>query len=70
MHKEDETKAAEAYALFQRVSNFFGSPHAASKWYAEPNQAFEGRTPNDVIVDGEIERLWAMVFYLESGVAS
>jgi hypothetical protein len=35
-----------------------------------PNPAFDGLKPLEVIEGGEIERLWTMIFYLESGVAS
>jgi hypothetical protein len=35
-----------------------------------PNPAFNGLKPLEVVERGEVERLWQMVFYLESGVAS
>ena len=35
-----------------------------------PNEAFDGLKPLEVIERGEIDRLWNMIFYLESGVAS
>jgi transcriptional regulator with XRE-family HTH domain len=40
------------------------------KWLETPNQAFQGLKPLEVIERGEIDRLWDMIFYLESGVAS
>lgn len=40
------------------------------EWLETPNQAFEGLKPLEVIERGEIDRLWDMIFYLESGVAS
>lgn len=39
-------------------------------WLDTPNAAFEGLKPLEVIERGEIDRLWNMIFYLESGVAS
>jgi hypothetical protein len=39
-------------------------------WLDTPNDAFEGLKPIEVIERGEIDRLWRMIFYLESGVAS
>ena len=39
-------------------------------WLDTPNPAFDGLKPLDVIERGEIDRLWNMIFYLESGVAS
>lgn len=39
-------------------------------WLDTPNAAFDGLKPLEVIERGEIDRLWNMIFYLESGVAS
>ena len=38
-------------------------------WLETPNQAFAQLKPLEVIERGEIDRLWKMIFYLESGVA-
>lgn len=43
---------------------------AIPAWLDTPNAAFEGLKPLEVIERGEIDRLWNMIFYLESGVAS
>jgi transcriptional regulator with XRE-family HTH domain len=40
------------------------------RWLDTPNEAFDGLKPLEVIERGEIDRLWNMIFYLESGVAS
>jgi hypothetical protein len=40
------------------------------RWLDTPNPAFDGLKPLEVIERGEIDRLWNMIFYLESGVAS
>jgi DNA-binding transcriptional regulator YiaG len=40
------------------------------RWLETPNDAFAGLKPLEVIERGEIDRLWNMIFYLESGVAS
>src|SRR5215472_8648255 len=45
-------------------------PESISQWLESPNQAFEGLKPLEVIERGEVDRLWTMLFYLESGVAS
>jgi transcriptional regulator with XRE-family HTH domain len=42
---------------------------AIPAWLDAPNDAFEGLKPLEVIERGEIDRLWNMIFYLESGVA-
>ena len=39
-------------------------------WLDTPNQAFDGLKPLEVVERGEIDRLWNMIFYLESGVGS
>src|SRR5437868_3201304 len=44
-------------------------PEAIPEWLDTPNKAFEGLKPLEVIERGEIDRLWNMIFYLESGVA-
>ena len=43
---------------------------AIPSWLDSPNEAFDGLKPLEVIERGEIDRLWNMIFYLESGVAS
>ena len=39
-------------------------------WLDTPNEAFDGLKPLEVIERGEIDRLWNMIFYLESGFAN
>jgi transcriptional regulator with XRE-family HTH domain len=39
-------------------------------WFESPNKAFANLKPLEVIERGEIDRLWQMIYYLESGVAS
>ncbi len=46
------------------------SPEEIPQWLETPNDAFDGLKPLEVIERGEIDRLWDMLFYLESGVAS
>jgi transcriptional regulator with XRE-family HTH domain len=45
-------------------------PGSIPTWLDTPNKAFDGLKPLEVIERGEIDRLWSMIFYLESGVAS
>jgi hypothetical protein len=45
-------------------------PEFVAEWLLTPNDAFDGLKPLEVIERGEIDRLWDMIFYLESGVAS
>ncbi len=43
---------------------------AVAEWFDTPNPAFEGLKPLEVVERGQVDRLWRMIFYLESGVAS
>ncbi len=46
------------------------SAEAIPQWLDTPNPAFGGLKPLEVIERGEVDQLWKMIFYLESGVAS
>ena len=37
------------------------------QWLKEPNPAFDGSTPVQVIERGQIDRIWRMLYYAESG---
>ena len=43
------------------------SPEASGPWLKDPNPAFDGSTPLQVIERGETDRIWRMVYELESG---
>jgi transcriptional regulator with XRE-family HTH domain len=45
-------------------------PEFIAGWLEEPNEALEGLKPLEVIERGEVDRLWRMIYYLESGVPS
>jgi len=45
-------------------------PEEVRGWLVTPNPAFDGLKPIEVVERGEIDRLWQMIFYMESGVAS
>jgi DNA-binding transcriptional regulator YiaG len=45
-------------------------PEEIPHWLDAPNDAFGGLKPLEVIERGEIDRLWNMIYYLESGVPS
>jgi DNA-binding transcriptional regulator YiaG len=36
-------------------------------WLASPNEAFDGLKPIEVVERGEIDRLWRMIYELQSG---
>ncbi len=42
-------------------------PKEVGKWLKEPNAAFDGSTPVQVIERGQIDRVWRMLYFVESG---
>ena len=42
-------------------------PERVGQWLQTPNDAFDGSTPLQVIERGEVDRLWRMIYRLESG---
>jgi len=42
---------------------------AIGPWLNQPNDAFDGLKPVEVIERGEVDRIWQMIYYLRSGVA-
>jgi DNA-binding transcriptional regulator YiaG len=45
-------------------------PEFIHEWLSTPNEEFDGLKPLEVVERGEIDRLWDMIFYLESGIAT
>lgn len=43
---------------------------AIGPWLEQPNLAFEGLKPMEVIERGEVDRIWQMIYYLRSGTPS
>lgn len=42
-------------------------PREVGRWLKEPNRAFEGASPAQLIERGQTDRLWRMLYELESG---
>ena len=42
-------------------------PAQVGRWLKAPNSAFDGSTPLQVVERGETDRIWRMLFDLESG---
>jgi DNA-binding transcriptional regulator YiaG len=59
-------RLTEIKRLFAALENLV-SPDAIGPWLKEPNPAFDGSTPLQVIERGETDRIWRMVYELESG---
>ena len=45
-------------------------PQSIGKWLTEPNSAFDGDAPADLIAKGKVDLLWRMIFELHSGISS
>jgi len=43
---------------------------AIGPWMTEPNEAFDGDAPADLIAKGKVDLLWRMIFQLRAGVSS
>ncbi|WP_186767400.1 antitoxin Xre/MbcA/ParS toxin-binding domain-containing protein [Blastopirellula retiformator] len=57
----------EVYRLHQTLSEVV-DPSALGSWFSDPNPAFDGLKPIEVIERGEIDRLWEMAYRLRSGM--
>lgn len=60
----------EVGRLYTKLRESFESPEHLSTWLKTPNPAFQSSTPLQVIERGEIDRLWRMIYFLESGSPS
>jgi DNA-binding transcriptional regulator YiaG len=45
-------------------------PDFIGEWLQTPNEAFDSLKPLEVIERGQIDRIWRMIYLLESGVPS
>jgi transcriptional regulator with XRE-family HTH domain len=62
-------RVKELDRLRERLSEVVNED-AIPRWLDSPNDAFGGLKPLEVIERGEVDRLWTMIYHLESGVAS
>jgi DNA-binding transcriptional regulator YiaG len=68
--KEPSAPAKKAFAEMDRLLDALGrllQPKEVGHWLKEPNPAFDGSTPVQVIERGQIDRIWRMLYYAESG---
>lgn len=57
----------EVGRLYAKLRQSFASPEQLATWLKTPNKAFAGSQPLQVIERGEIDRVWRMIHFLESG---
>lgn len=56
--------------LYTKLRESFPSSEQLALWLKTPNKAFEGSQPIQVIERGEVDRIWRMIYFLESGSPS
>jgi hypothetical protein len=62
--------SADEFERLTKALNEVVRDSAVGEWLKTPNPAFSGLTPLEMIDRGEGDRLWEMIYYLRSGVAS
>jgi hypothetical protein len=60
-------RVLEISRLRQALANVMNGDFVG-EWLNAPNPAFEGLKPLEVIERGEVDRLWRMIYQLESGM--
>ncbi len=60
-------KFTELDRLLSALEALVQDPAEVASWLDEPNKAFDGSTPMQVIERGETDRLWRMIYFIESG---
>ncbi len=61
-----ERRLTELNRIFQALEKLVAK-ESIGPWLKEPNPAFDGSTPLQVIERGETDRIWRMIYELESG---
>jgi uncharacterized protein (DUF2384 family) len=56
--------------LLQALADLTQDREEVTAWLQEPNEAFDGSSPLQVIERGESDRIWRMIYYLRSGEPS
>ena len=65
-----EAKPERSREEFERVLDRLArmmEPAQLQRWLRRPNAAFAGSTPLQVVERGELDRIWRMLYDLESG---
>jgi len=57
----------EVGRMYAKLRKSFPTPEQLAGWLKAPNPAFSGSQPLQVIERGEIDRIWRMIYFLESG---
>jgi len=65
--KPANIRFTELDRLVTALAEISESPSDVATWLQEPNKAFDGSTPLQVIERGESDRIWRMIYFLRSG---
>lgn len=68
--KPAKVKFVELNRLFEALADLTQDRDEVVAWLEEPNEAFDGSTPLQVIERGEADRIWRMIYFLRSGEPS
>lgn len=63
---ETKRRLTEVDRLRRAMSEII-DPDEIAAWMEEPNDAFDGSTPLQVVERGEIDRLWQMIYAVRTG---
>jgi hypothetical protein len=63
---KQEKALVEMDRLFDGLARVI-EPAQVGRWLTHPNPAFDGSTPLQVVERGELDRIWRMLYDLESG---
>jgi DNA-binding transcriptional regulator YiaG len=61
-----QNRLTELTRLFDALSEMVNA-RAIGEWLKQPNPAFDGSTPLQVIERGETDRIWRMIWELQTG---
>jgi DNA-binding transcriptional regulator YiaG len=68
--KEPSAPAKKVFTEMDRLLDALArlmQPKEVGQWLKQSNPAFDGSTPVQVIERGQIDRIWRMLYYAESG---
>jgi DNA-binding transcriptional regulator YiaG len=68
--KEPSAPAKKVFTEMDRLLDALArlmQPKEVGQWLKQPNPAFDGSTPVQVIERGQLDRIWRMLYYAESG---
>lgn len=66
MHDVSNSPSTEVERLRKALSEII-DPDNIAAWMAQPNDAFDGSTPLQVVERGESDRLWQMIYAVRTG---